>query len=190
MRIQTIDPGARMGVCFGEAGAPRPRVEAVILRKKGQGVEKMAANLGCYLRDRWTLDRPDLVVIENTDNPMAYRSADAALSQIYCHGALHAMAGIYGVRVESVHSSTYRVHFAGKRSAAPKRDHKRTPAEQRQDREDTNNMIVGRAILLGYLPRDCKDWEKAAAVAMWDWASVHYGRATPASFALTSGTTP
>jgi hypothetical protein len=178
MLVWSIDPGKRMGVASGIAGQ-MPRIEAVTLRGTKDPTEVQARNLGCFLRDRWAIDKPDLVVVESTDNPAAYPSADAALSQIYCHGALHALAGCYGVRVEKVAASTARAHFCGKASAATRGKGPRTPQQRREDREATNNMVLRRAIALRYLPHGCTDWEKAAAACIWDYACAHYARAQP-----------
>jgi hypothetical protein len=178
-----LDLAKRTGVATGIAGQ-RPRIEAVILRGKADGVAVQARNLGCFLRDRWTLEKPDMVIVEAPMNPAASESADATISQIYCHGALNALAGVYGIRVETVAASTARKHFCGKPSAAPRRSQPRTRTQKRQDREDTNNMVVRRAILLGYLPHGSTDWDKASAAALFDFASVTYARKAPERLVL------
>jgi hypothetical protein len=183
MRLFCLDLGKRTGVAYGVAGET-PRVEAVTLRGKADGPERQAANLGCFLRDRLTLERPDIVVIESAMNPVASKSADATISQLYCHGALHAIAGTYGLRVETVAAQTARKHFAGKSSASPRRGSPRTAAQMRQDREDTNRMIVKRAILLGYLPHGSDDWDKASACALYDFAAAKFGRVQPNSLVM------
>jgi hypothetical protein len=181
--IMALDLGKRSGVATGRAGE-MPRVEAVVLRGKSDGADVQAGNLACFLRDRWALDRPDLVVIESAMNPAASKSADATISQLYCHGALHALAGMKGIRVETVAAQTARKHFCGKVSAAPRRNQPRTLAQQRKDREETNRMVVKRAILLGYLPHGSDDWDKASAAALFDFASVTYARVQPKSLVL------
>lgn len=186
MLITVIDPGKRMGVATGRAGE-MPRVEAVILRGAKDPVEAQARTLGCFLRDRWSLETPDILVIEATDNPAAYPSADAALSQIYCHGAVQALAGCYGVRVEKVASSTSRVHFCGKSSAATRGKGPRTAQQKRADREATNNMVLKRAIALRYLPHGCTDWEKAAAACLFDYACAHFARVQPRELVMFGG---
>jgi hypothetical protein len=178
MLIMALDPGRRSGVATGVAGTI-PRVEAVSLRGTKDGPEKAPSNLGCFLRDRWSLEKPDLLVVESPLNPAASKSADATISQLFCHGAIHAIAGCYGVPVRIVPAATARVHFCGKSSAAPKRNAPRTPQQQREDREATNNMVLKRAIALRYLPHGCTDWDKASAACLWDWASATLGRAQP-----------
>jgi hypothetical protein len=178
MLVWSIDPGKRMGVASGIAGQ-MPRIEAVTLRGTKDPTEVQARNLGCFLRDRWAIDKPDLVVVESTDNPAAYPSADSALSQIYCHGALQALAGCYGVRVEKVAASTARVHFCGKASAAARGKGPRTPQQRREDREATNNMVLRRAIALRYLPHGTNDWEKSSAACLFDYAVRHFCRVPP-----------
>jgi hypothetical protein len=184
MLLMALDLGKRTGVATGRAGGDMPRVEAVTLRGSKDGVEVQARNLACFLRDRWTLDRPDLVIVESAMNPAASKSADATISQLYCHGALHALAGVYGLRVETAAAMTARKHFCGKASAAPRRGQPRTQAQQRQDREDTNNMVLRRAIMLGYLPHGCADWDKASAAALFDFAAATFARVRPKDLVL------
>jgi hypothetical protein len=183
MILQAIDPGKQMGVATGRAGSI-PRIEAVTLRGTKDPVEVQARNLGCFLRDRWALEKPDIVIIEATDNPAAYPSADAALSQIYCHGAVQALAGCYGIRVEKVAASTARVHFCGKASAAVRGKGPRTPQQKRDDREATNNMVLRRAIALRYLPHGSTNYDKASAACLFDFASATYGRVIPQRIVL------
>jgi hypothetical protein len=179
MKIMALDLGKRSGVATGIAGGDLPRIEAVTLRGKADKPEAQARNLGCFLRDRWSIDTPELVVIESAMNPIASMSADATISQLYCHGALHALAGTYGVRVEIVAPQTARKHFTGKASAAPRRNAPRSLAQKRQDREDTNNMVLRRAIALRYLPHGSTDWDKASAAALFDFAAATFARAAP-----------
>jgi hypothetical protein len=180
MLIMALDLGKRTGVATGFAGEDMPRIEAVTLRGKADGADVQARNLGCFLRDRWQLPpRPDLVIIESAMNPVASKSADATISQLYCHGALHALAGTFGLRVEVVAAQTARRHFCGAASAAPRRGQPRTAAQQRKDREETNRMVVRRAITLGYLPHGSDDWDKASAAALFDFAAATYARTRP-----------
>lgn len=161
-----------------------PRVEAVTLRGTKDGAIVQARNLGCFLRDRFALDKPDMIVVESAMNPAASKSADATIAQLLCHGALHALAGCYGIEVRTVAASTARSHFCGQASAAPRRTQRRTQKQARDDREATNRMVVKRAILLGYLPHGSDDWDKASAAALYDHASAHFARVQPRDLVL------
>jgi hypothetical protein len=174
-----LDLAKRSGVASGVVGPTQPRIEAVTLRRAGESVEQQAAALACFLRDRFIIDLPDLIVIESAMNPAASKSADATISQLYCHGALHAMAGVYGVEVRIVAAMTARKHFCGQASAAPRRKQPRTIRQQREDREATNMMVVRRAIALGYLPHGSTDWDMASAAALWDYGAVTFARKAP-----------
>jgi hypothetical protein len=184
MRIWTFDLGKRTGAAMGDPADGMPRIEAVTLRGTSDGPEVQARNLGCYLRDRLTFEKPDLIVIESALNPTASKSADATISQLLCHGALHALAGCYGIKVKIIAAATARKHFCGQASAAPRRAQPRTDKQKRDDREATNRMVVTRAIMLGYLPRGSDDWDKASAAALYDYAAAHYARVTPKSLVL------
>jgi hypothetical protein len=172
MFILALDLGTRKtGFAEGPAGdIARCRSGSVRLRKGDAPMEAAAANLGCFLRDRFVLRKPDLICVEHYLNPAAQKHADAAIGGLLLAGALRAIAGCYGIRVEAPYDSTIRKHFAGKGRAG--------------DRTSSNDMVLKRAIVLGYLPRDCKDWDRANAVACFDYASAHYARKAPAALVL------
>jgi hypothetical protein len=182
MMVWALDLGKRTGVAAGDPENGLPRVEAVTLRGTKDVVHVQARNLACFLRDRWSLGKPDLIIVESALNPAASKSADATISQLLCHGAIHAMAGVYGVRVETVAPATARKHFCGRATAAPRRKAPRTSQQAREDREATNNMVLRRAISLRYLPHGCADWDKASAAALWDWAVAKYTQDQPRDF--------
>jgi hypothetical protein len=174
-----LDLANRTGFACGIAGEDRPRLEAWILKRPAESYEVATRNLAATLRDNIRIENPDAIVIEDFMNPAAQPSASTIVSQMFFHGAVEAIAGVYGVRTVRPTSSQFRVHFCGQASAAPKRNRPRTKAEQEADRVATNMMVVRRAILLGYLPRGSTDWDKASAAALWDWACATLARRAP-----------
>jgi hypothetical protein len=40
-------------------------------------------------------------------------------------------------------------------------------------------MVMQRAIALGYLPKGCRDWDRADACALFDFAAATYARTPP-----------
>lgn len=176
MWILGLDLGTRRSG-FGEGPAGdigECRSGSVRLRREGQPMETAAANLGCFLRDRFVLRRPDLICVEHYLNPSAQKSADAAIGGLLLAGAVRAIAGCYGIRVEAPYDSTIRKHFTGKGRAG-----ETERAAAKDSRTATNEMVLRRAIALGYLPRDCRDWDRANAVAAFDYASAHFARRPP-----------
>ncbi len=183
MRLMTLDLASRSGVAYGDSDSA-PTIEAVRLRGKAETPDVQARNLGCYLRDRFTLGLPDLIVVENYLNPAASKSADATIGALVTHGALCAIAGCYGVRVESVPAATVRRHFIGVSTLAPSRKQPRTAKQMREDRQRINDAVTKRAILLGYLPAGSNDWDRASAAALWDYAVSHFCRRSPAALVM------
>jgi hypothetical protein len=51
--------------------------------------------------------------------------------------------------------------------------------EARAARGFINEAVLRRAILLGYLPEDSKDWDCANAAALWDYGCAKFARAVP-----------
>lgn len=183
MRIMALDLAARAGFCCGNAGS-KPRVEAWILRRDGQTIHAACRNLACTLRDNIQLENPDLIVTEHWLALQQSRSAAAAIGQLLMHGVVDALAGIFDIKVERPETSTFRTHFCGQASAAPRRKGPRTNKQRAEDSHATNMMVVKRAILMGYLPHGSTDFDKASAAAMWDWACSTYARTPPRSLVL------
>jgi hypothetical protein len=184
MRILAIDLGKRMGIADGAetdfALNKRPRVEAVTL--KGTSAEARTRWFGNWIRERlYITGRYDLIVTESPMNPVVSKSADATIAQLYLHGALLAVAAVADVEVVHAPVMTVRKHFVGQATASHVhwKGHKRTVAEARVARTEINDMVLRRAILLGYLPEGSSDWDCANAAALWDFACAKYARALP-----------
>jgi hypothetical protein len=161
MKLLALDIGRRTGFAIGDPTADdKPRIGAVRLRRDGQGPDAQAGNLGCWLRDLFVTDLPDLIVAEDFMNPAASKSADATISQLLSHGALTGIAFCYGIKVERVPAAKVRKHFIGHSSGG--------------DRNRTNEQVVKRAIMLGYLPRESTDWDRANAAGTYDYAATHF----------------
>ena len=180
----------RTGFALGRAGE-KPRPQIVQLRDKGDQIEVAAATLARFMRRVLARDTVDLICLEHY-LPGGAASGRTTFNTIEGQVALHftvrALATCYGVRVESPYPMTVRKHFCGTISGAERRPrgYKRTPKEAAEDREKTKIMVLRRAQLLGYIPRDCYDDDLADAAAIFDYASSTYGRAAPA-FVLTPG---
>ncbi len=164
MRIMALDIATVTGFACGEAGSI-PQSGSVRLKRPGEGPDIAAFNMLAFLRDRFVLDRPDLCCIEDFLNPVAHKSADAVILQLQCFGVAVAVCRSYGVRYETPRPETIRKHFAGRGRAG--------------SRQETKAMVLNRAKALGYIPRDCKDDNRADACAAFDYASAHFARVQP-----------
>jgi hypothetical protein len=103
-------------------------------------------------------------VIEDFLNPRFQKGASAVILSIGCHFVARAELMARQVRHEIVAPATVRKHFCGAAHAG--------------ERADTKRMVIQRARVLGYIPRDCSDDNRADACAMWDWAAETFGRAS------------
>jgi Holliday junction resolvasome RuvABC endonuclease subunit len=169
MRIMALDIATVTGFAIGEAGRI-PQSGSVRLKRPAEGADVAAFNMLAFLRDRFVLDAPDLVVIEDFLNPVAHKSADAVILQLQCFGVAVAVCRSYGLRFETPKPETIRKHFAGRGRAGT--------------RQETKAMVLNRAKALGYVPRDCRDDNRADACAAFDYASAHYARVQPKSLVL------
>ena len=118
--------------------------------------------------------------LANMGDFMPGRDRDA---QLGLHFAALTVADAYGVRFESVHAQTVRVHFIGMRSVPPD---VKPSGKMQTKREAAKAAVLKRAKILGYLPPECKDDNLADACALFDYAASTFGRIAPA-FTLTGG---
>jgi len=190
MKILALDIARTSGFCVGVAGEAKPRVWAERLAKKGEGYEEACANLGRTLRDWLRVESPDLIAIESWLHPLAQPSGDAAIMQLHLHGVVRGIVACKSIPIRMPTPADVRIHFCGKSSAFKRTRGPKTPQEKAEARKATKAMVINRAILLGYLPRDCKDDNAADAAALWDFACAHYARATPPSIHLFNEAAP
>lgn len=180
----------KTGWIYGKVGTiPRPGL--LILSKKGDRPEEAAAKLACWLRDHFEkFPVPDLVTMEHFLPAGAAFGRTTSVTregQVGLSYVVRAVAACYGVPVRSPYPNQVRAHFVGCTSAAPNRGrgYKRTGADVDEDRAAMKALVIKRAQLLGYLPKDCHEDNMGDAAALFDWAASTFGR-TSNNFALSS----
>lgn len=182
MKILSLDLGLIMGWAWGETGA-RPESGSVRLSEGALG----AGEQGVWLRDhRREHGLPDLIIIEKYMNPAGQRNVAPIISGLRFNGAVHAIAGVYGVKVAEVQASTIRKAVCGRASAAGDVSPLIPKSRLREaQRKATKAMVVRTMILRGIIPAGCIDDNRADAACGWVYAEAVYGRRAPAQFILT-----
>jgi hypothetical protein len=152
------------GVAEGRPGE-KPTSYSVTLRQRNDPSYFVFSNLIAFLNDKFQAERPALVVKEAMLPLGALLQLGMSESVVRVHAGLHAtvegMCGRFGVRWEDVRDGTYRKHFLGQSRFG--------------SRNETKAATVNRCHLLGLMPRDCNDNNRADALAIWDWAAATYG---------------
>lgn len=169
MNLLALDIATVTGFAQGEAGG-MPLSGAVRLKRRDETAETAAFNVLAFLRDRFVLQRPDLVFAESYLNPAGHKSADAIILQIMCFGVAAATCKAYGVRFEHAAPSTIRKHFIGCANAG--------------DRAKTKAMVLRQARLLKYIDHGCTNDNIGDAVAAWDYAAATFARRQPRALVL------
>lgn len=168
MGVYALDLAIRCGIAKGMPGAI-PLARTVVLKKPGQGPEVALSNLLAFLVDDWSDDLPALVVKERPLHLSAFAklgNAEATVRLQYgMHAIVEALGVRFGVRVHEEYVGTIRRHFLG--------------VGKLSTRPATKARVLQRCWLLGYLPRDCRDDNKADACATWDWACAYLARTPP-----------
>lgn len=91
------------------------------------------------------------------------KSVQNVESSLRLNGAAHAiMGGIYRCKIVEPTAATIRAAVCGRADAA--------------GRDETKRMVVRTVQLLGMLPGDSKDDDRADAIAGWLWAAAVYLR--------------
>ena len=173
MLTMTLDLATNTGFAIGPAGQI-PRSGTVRLKKREDEQSRAARNLGCFLRDTFALERPDILVYEAALPAAAMlgmgnasETADMAWQLV---GVVEAICGCYGVRTIAANVQTVRKHFTGRARWG--------------DRSSAKHAVIDRCHLLGYFPRNCRDDNRADACALFDWAAATYAPKSARPFAL------
>jgi hypothetical protein len=188
MRILALDLGRRNGVAAGECEflrkrAPPPCVEALELR--GASPEGRVQALAIWLAVRLHAPpRYDLIVTEAPLNPAASKSDKATIDLLGYYFCLQTVAVLFEIRVEAVPVMAARKHFTGIACSPPVRGRKRSSREAAAARTFINETVLKRAIALGYLPDGSKDWDKANACCLFDFAAAKFARTVPGELAM------
>jgi Holliday junction resolvasome RuvABC endonuclease subunit len=163
--IFALDLASRTGYAAGPVGDV-PRSGTVILKKPGDPSAVAFGNLIAWLNEQWTRERPALVVTEAPFSLQAFRdhsNAEATVRMtLGLHGIVGGMCHRFGLPLKEFHPATIRKHFLGRGRMG--------------SRAEMKSAVVARCHLLGFMPRDCHDDNRADAIATWD-----YTAASPAS---------
>lgn len=157
--VFALDLAVNTGWAFGAPG-DLPSSGAVRLKKPSEARDVSFANLVAFLAERFSDDRPALVVKEKMMALEAFRSIGNAEATVRMHAGLHAIVEAlcvrFGIPWRDVSDSTVRKHFIGKGRLG--------------DRTATKAAVVQRCHVLRLMPRDCTDDNRGDALAVHDWA--------------------
>lgn len=166
MNILALDLGVRTGFAIGTAGhGLMPRSGARILKKPSEHRSVAFSNLIAWLQDTLHTERPDLVVREAPLALQAFRTLNNAAFTVRVthglHGIVEGMCARFAIRCEEAADATVRKHFIGKANAG--------------NRQATKAAVIQRCHVLGYMPKDASDDNRADACALFDFAAATYG---------------
>lgn len=200
MKFLALDLAAVTGFAVGDSGSMPTRSGSVRMRDRGEAFDVAVRNLACFIRDIIVTEPIGAIVVEafldpsvlsqarSDDEDRMRRSPDAVIAQIKMHGCVLAMCGLYGLRFESHTTQTIRKHFLGVAHANAGSRGKKTAKQKDEMRRKTKEMVMQRAKLLGYMPKDKNDDNFADACAIYDFASaVLFRKPVKEAFAMFGG---
>lgn len=174
MLILAIDAATNCGFALGKAGE-RPVSWSERMRDRDDDPERAFRKMGIALRDIFAVNSVDLVAVEAPVNPRAFIEKDEEAkdgfkfksnpSTIFMLGGLvasvFALCGPYGIRARMANVQAVRKHFLGVARPA-----------------DPKAAVLARCHQLRYLPPECRDDNRADAVALHSWASGNFAGAS------------
>lgn len=164
MKILALDLAVRTGFAFGGPGSPVTS-GVVVLKKPNEHRCVAFGNLIAWLDERLRNDRPDLVIREAPLALQAFRTLGNAAFTVRVthglHGIVEAMCHRYGICEDEAADATVRKHFIGRANCG--------------NRAATKAAVVQRCHVLGYMPREATDDNRADACALFDFASATFG---------------
>jgi hypothetical protein len=162
--IYSLDLGVVSGFAKGRPG-DAPVSGSVRLKAPKEGIEVAHANLIAFLQEQFAEEAPALLVKERIMSLEAFKQLNMGQDVVYAHAGYHAivagMCGRYGIPWEDVPDSTARKHFIGKGRLG--------------NREATKAAVIDRCHVLGLMPKDCRDDNRADALCNHDFACATYG---------------
>ena len=168
--IWAFDLGTVTGFAVGNTAAKFPPLSrSVTLDPKKIGNGTAGANLIRFFQQEAKIARPALVMVERAIAAAA--RASMGMSEVSnevtagLHYILKALCVLYGIPRVDATAQTIRKHFVGVGNLG--------------SREATNRAVVSRCQVLGYMPRTVVDWDRANALAAWDWAKAHVAHTSP-----------
>jgi hypothetical protein len=165
--VLAIDAATNSGFAIGSAGVA-PRSWSQRLKGSGDDPERAFRKMGIVLRDLFSVEKPDLVVVEapmsmggmveaDESSPRGFKFKSNPETIYMLTGLVAVVFGIcgpYGISCRKANVQAVRKHVVGK--ARP---------------NDPKRAVLERLWQIGYLPRDVKDDNRGDAVALHIWAS-------------------
>ena len=166
MKIASFDLARLTGGALGESSA-RPFSWTWELGEPGSDIGLWCGALARELEEfRKAYGIPDLAVIEHWLPPRPGMVDKNVEPSLRLNGAAHAIiGGVWGCRIVEPFPATVRAAVCGRANAG--------------ERKETKKMVLATVKLLGLLPANCFDDNRADALAGWHWASSVYGRGVP-----------
>ena len=172
MQILALDLATRSGFALGEAGQ-RPTSFSERLRAPDDEPERAFKRLGIKLRDILSTTAVDLVAVEapmqmggmveadeKSERGFRFKSNPQTILILQgLYAVVFGICGPYGIRCVKGNVQKVRKHLLG--AARP---------------TDPKAAVINRLHQIGYLDRDCRDDNRADAVALHIWASDVFGK--------------
>jgi hypothetical protein len=163
--ILALDLATECGWAIGHPRDKVPRSGAAALKPRGEKRRDAMGNLMALFDSLVRPERPKLVVVEAHLAVPAYLAMKDSARRIefdlYQHGIIEGLTSRWGIEFHAVHAATVRAYFVGHGNMG--------------NRQETKAAVVQRCHVLGLMPRESHNDNRADAIATWFWAAGVFG---------------
>jgi hypothetical protein len=174
-RVLTLDISTKTGWCVGSPSSGIERCGVEKLKDPEDEPRRAGRKLGMFLRDQFSMEDFELVVVEAAMNPAAMmganNSAYATALAWRLVGAVDAVCGCYGIRVVDVQATAHRKFVTGQ--------------SRWGDRKEAKRQAIAGVKRLGLWPAGQRDSDDLAdAIALFAYSISAFGNKHLGEFAL------
>jgi len=159
--LWAFDVGTLTGWAAGELSDRVPQSGSWKLRGRAEHRAIGNSNLIAILNDLWMEEKPLMVVkeapIEIDGQTRLGNGAHGIRTTLSLHDHIESMCVRHGVPFENAPAGAVRKHFIGHGNL---------------ERDEAKRRVLARCKLLGMVPRDCEDLDRAEACAVFDYATA------------------
>lgn len=177
--ILFLDLATRTGFCSGRRGDKCPRSGSVLLKKPGEHRRIATSNLMAWLEHEFSTNGlPALIATEAPLRLAGFKNQSNSEANVRFQHELQGVVGLVSWRyslpipVEANVDSIRKLFMGYARTGR---------------REDTKAAVIRRAQMLGLMPKDSTDDNRADSIAGWEFVCANYAGRIPSELVLFEG---
>jgi hypothetical protein len=175
--IMALDIATKTGWAYGPPGKVVKSGSVNLRSSKDDPISTITNNIGFFLANFVVWDPIEEIVVEAAKPAGEGAGGNAVVIAWGCLSVVEFFAACKKIPVRYVANNTLKKHFIGKAYVeAPPTFKPNLRDRSERNRQYGKLLMIERARLLGYLPIDCNDDNRADACGLHDYASHKFHR--------------